>query len=131
MKKLFFLLSFFTLLFISKADAQGQGGGDPAARMQKMKETLKPQLIEKVKLTDAEADKVLEINFKFRAEMRGFRDLSEDERKKKREVIQIAQDKEYKTIPLTDEQVKAVDDFFEAQRQEMMKQRANGNGGNN
>ena len=130
MKKLFVLLSFFTVLFISKADAQGQGG-DPAVRQAKMKETLKPQLIEKTKLTDAQAEKVFEIYFKSRSEMRGFRDMSDDERKKKREEIQIAQDKAFKDIPLTDEQIKAVNDFFEAQRQEMMKQRANGNGGNN
>ncbi|MFL5811679.1 MAG: hypothetical protein ACJ749_19300 [Flavisolibacter sp.] len=130
MKKLFVLLSFFTVLFISRADAQGQGG-DPAARQAKMKETLKPQLIEKTKLTDAQAEKVFELYFKSRSEMRGFRDLTEDERTKKRQEIQVVLDKAYKDIPLTDDQVKAVDDFFEAQRQEMMKQRQNGGGGNN
>jgi Spy/CpxP family protein refolding chaperone len=130
MKKLLVLLAFFTTVYATKADAQGQGGGDPAARMAKMKEMLKPQLIEKVKLTDAQADKVLEINFKSRSEMRGLRDLSEDDRKKKRDEIEASQNKAYKEIPLTDDQIKAVNDFFEAQRQEMMKQRQNGNGGN-
>ena len=57
--------------------------------------------------------------------MRGFRDMSEDERKKKREEIQAAQNKAYKEIPLTDKQIKAVNEFFEEQRKEMAKQRGN------
>lgn len=126
MKKLVILMAFFTILFAAKADAQGQGGGDPAARLAKMKETVKPQLIEKLKLTDAQAEKVIEINFKTRSEMRGFRDLSEDERKKKREEMEITQNKAYKEIPLTDDQIKAVNEFFEAQRKETQKQRENG-----
>jgi len=130
MKKLLVLVALFTIVYVSKADAQGQGGGDPAARAAKMKETLKPQLIEKLKLTDAQAEKVLDINIKSRSEMRGLRDLSEDDRKKKRDEIQAAQDKAYKEIPLTDEQIKAVNDFFEEQRKEMMKNRPNGGGGN-
>ena len=129
MKKLLVLVALFTIVYV-KADAQGQGGGDPAARAAKMKETLKPQLIEKLKLTDAQAEKVLDINIKSRSEMRGLRDLSEDDRKKKRDEIQAAQDKAYKEIPLTDEQIKAVNDFFEEQRKEMMKNRPNGGGGN-
>ena len=125
MKKLLVLVVFFTTFFAMNADAQGQGGGDPAARAARMKEVVKPQLIEKVKLTDAEAEKVIEINLKSRGEMRGFRDMSEDERKKKREEIQAAQNKSYKEIPLTDDQIKAVNEFFEEQRKEMAKQRGN------
>src|SRR5690349_13110811 len=125
MKKLLVLVVFFTTFFAMNADAQGQGGGDPAARAARMKEVVKPQLIEKVKLTDAQAEKVIDINLKYRAEMRGFRDMTEDERKKKREEIQTAQNKDYKEIPLTDDQIKAVNEFFEEQRKEMAKQRGN------
>ena len=125
MKKLLVLVVFFTTFFAMNADAQGQGGGDPAARAARMKEVVKPQLIEKVKLTDAQAEKVIDINLKYRAEMRGFRDMTEDERKKKREEIQTAQNKDYKEIPLTEDQIKAVNDFFEEQRKEMAKQRGN------
>ena len=125
MKKLLVLVVFFSTFFVMNADAQGQGGGDPAARAARMKEVVKPQLIEKVKLTDAEAEKVIDINLKYRAEMRGFRDMTEDERKKKREEIQTAQNKDYKGIPLTDDQIKAVNEFFEEQRKEMAKQRGN------
>ena len=84
MKKLLVMVVFFTTFFAMKADAQGQGGGDPAARAARMKEVVKPQLIEKVKLTEAQAEKVIDINLKYRSEMRGFRDMSEDERKKKK-----------------------------------------------
>ena len=125
MKKLLVLVVFFTTFFAMNADAQGQGGGDPAARAARMKEIVKPQLIEKVKLTEAQAEKVIDINLKYRSEMRGFRDMSEDERKKKREEIQTAQNKDYKEIPLTDDQIKTVNEFFEEQRKEMAKQRGN------
>ena len=124
MKKLLVLSFLFTFLIGSQVKAQG--GGDPAERAAKMKATLKPQMIEKLKLTDAQAEKVLDINIKSRSEMRGFRDMTEDERKKKREEIEITQNKAYKEIPLTDEQIKAVNEFFEEQRKQMQEQRKNG-----
>jgi Spy/CpxP family protein refolding chaperone len=131
MKKLLVLVALFTTVYTTQAVAQGQqGGGDPAARAARMKEIVKPQLIEKVKLTDAQADKVIDINIKSRADMRGMRDMSEDDRKKKRDEIQAAQNKAYKEIPLTDEQIAAVNAFFEEQRKQMQQQRQNG-GGNN
>ena len=129
MKKLFVLVAFLTTLFISNAQAQ-QGGGDPAAQLQRYKERVKPQLVEKVKLTEAQAERVIDISFGYRSQMRGFRDLSEEERKKKTEEIQAAQDKEYKAIPLTDDQIKAVNEFFIEQRKQMQQQRQNGGNGN-
>ena len=119
MKKLLVLVALFTTVYVTNADAQQQGGGDPAAMMQRYKDTVKPQLVEKTKITDAQADKVIEINFSYRSKMRGFRDLSEDDRKKQTEELNAAQTKEYKAIPLTDDQVKAVNDFFEEQRKQM------------
>ena len=62
MKKLFVLVAFLTTLFISNAQAQ-QGGGDPAAQLQRYKERVKPQLVEKVKLTEAQAERVIDISF--------------------------------------------------------------------
>ena len=47
MKKLMILASLCTILYISKADAQQPGGGDPAAMMQRYKDHIKPELIEK------------------------------------------------------------------------------------
>lgn len=121
MKKLVLLLTLFATLFLT-ANAQG---GDPAAREARMKE-MKTQLIEKVKLTEAEADKVLEINNSSREQMRGLRDLSEADRAKKLEEINADLSKKYKAIPLTDEQVKAVNDYM-AERRKMRQQNGGGN----
>ncbi|MFL5742285.1 MAG: hypothetical protein ACJ75B_18820 [Flavisolibacter sp.] len=131
MKKLFLLIALFTTVYVTNANAQ-QGGGDPAAMMQRYKDRVKPQLIEKTKITDAQADKVIEVMFNSRSKMRGLRDLSEEDRKKQLDQIQADQNKEYKAIPLTDDQIKAVNDFFEEQRKQMQQQRQqNGGGGNN
>ena len=128
MKKLILVFSFFLTVF--SINAQAQGGGDPAAAMQRYKDRVKPQLVEKTKLTDAQADKVIDINFNARSQMRGLRDLSDDDRKKKMAEIQEGINKEYKAIPLTDDQIKAVNDFFEEQRKQMQ-QRMQQNGGGN
>lgn len=116
MKKLVLLLSLFTAILVSNANAQG--GGDPAARDARMKE-MKAQLIEKVKLSEAEADKVIEINSSLREQMRGLRDLSEADRTKKMEEIQADLSKKFKAIPLTDEQVKAVNEYMAERRKNM------------
>jgi hypothetical protein len=124
MKKLILLLSLFTALCVTNASAQG--GGDPAAREARMKE-MKTQLIEKAKLSEAEAEKVMEINTASREQMRGLRDLGEDERKKKLDEISMDLTKKFKAIPLTDEQVKAVNDYM-AERRRNMQQRQGGGG---
>ena len=131
MKKLFVLAVLLTTLFVGSAYAQQGGGGDPAAMMQRYKERVKPQLVEKTKITEAQSDKVIEISFNYRSQMRGMRDLSEDDRKKKMEEIQAAQNKEFLAIPLTEDQVKAVNTFFEEQRKQMQQQRQNGGGNGN
>ena len=126
MRKLLVLVVFITAMCVTKANAQTGTGGDPAAMREQYIQKVKPQLVEKAKITEAEADKVLEINFRYRSKLRGLRDLSEDDRKKMMEQIQAAQTKEYTAIPLTEVQVKAVNDFFEDQR----KQRQQNGGGN-
>ena len=126
MKKFLFIIAFVTTLGVMNASAQ-QRGGDPAAMLARMKERVKPQLIEKAKLTDVQADKVIEINFESRQQLRGFKVLSEEDRKKKMDEVKAENNKKYKAIPLTDDQVKSVDEFFEEQRKNMQKQRSNGN----
>jgi len=128
MKKLILVFALFLTVF--SINAQAQGGGDPTAAMQRFKDRVKPQLVEKTKITDAQADKVIEINFNARSQMRGLRDLSDDDRKKKMAEIQEGINKEYKGIPLTDDQIKAVNDFFDEMRKNMQQQRQNGGGGN-
>lgn len=124
------MFAVFTMAILN-ANAQGGGGGnfDPVAAKARYVERNKPLLIEKTKLTDAEAHKVLDINWENRSKMRGFRSLSEEERKKATDDIKTAQDKAYKELPLTDDQIKAVNDFFEEQRKQMQN-RQGSKGGN-
>lgn len=129
MKKLLVLVAIFTTVLVTNAGAQ-QGGGDPAAMKARYVERVKPGLIEKAKLSEAEADKVIDITLSYRSQTRGLRDLAEDERKKKMEALQAAQDKDLKAIPLTDDQLKAVNAFFEEQRKQMQQQRQQNGGGN-
>jgi low affinity Fe/Cu permease len=128
MKKLLILVAVFTTILVSNANAQG-GNFDTAAMRARYVERVKPSLIEKTKLTEAQADKVISINWEARSKMRGMRDLSEDERKKKMDDVQDEITKQYKDIPLTDDQIKTVTDFFTEQRKQMQQQRQNG--GNN
>lgn len=133
MKKLFILVALFTTALFS-ANAQGGNGNgnfDPVAMKARYVERTKPALIEKTKLTEAQADKVIDINWEARSKMRGMRDLSEDDRKKKMDEVQADINKQYKDIPLTEDQIKSVNDFFEEQRKQMQQQRQqNGGGGN-
>ena len=118
MKKLILMATLFVALGVTNAEAQG--GGDPAAREARMKE-MKTQLVEKAKITDAEADKVLEINSSNRQQMMGLRDLSEADRAKKMEEISADNAKKFKAIPLTDAQVKAVTEYFAERRRNMQR----------
>lgn len=130
MKKLFILIAIFTTVIITNANAQG---GDPAARMQAYKDRVKPQLIEKTKITDAQAEKVLEIQMAHRQQMRGMKDLSEDDKKKKMNELNADINQQYKAIPLNEDQIKSVNDFFEDMRKQMQQRMQNGggNGGSN
>lgn len=125
MRKIFLLVAIFTTVCYSNASAQKQKL-DPAARLQQMKERIKPQLMEKTKLNDAQADKVVEIRFNTQSQVGVLRDLSEDDRKKKIAEMQAETEKQYKDIPLTDEQVKAVNEFFEEMRKNMQQRRERG-----
>jgi hypothetical protein len=131
MKKLFVLVAVFTTVLLSNANAQG-GNFDPAAMKARYLERTKPALIEKTKLSAEVADKVLEISWEAQSKLRGpgMRDLSADERKKKQDDATTEANTKYKTIPLTDDQIKAVNDFFEEQRKLRQQQRQNGGGGN-
>ncbi|MEY4381228.1 MAG: hypothetical protein RJA92_608 [Bacteroidota bacterium] len=124
MKKIIALLTIVGCIAATGAMAQGGGGFgggggqqmDPAQMLEMMKQRMKPQLIEKTKLSDAEADKVLEIQLWAQSQNRGLRDLSDDERAAKQKETAEERKKKMKAIPLTDDQIKAVDDFYEEMR---------------
>ncbi len=130
MKKILLLVALFVTVYSTSVSAQQQGGGDPVAMLAKYKERVKPQLIEKTKLSDDQADKVLDLSFGSRMALRGLRDLSEEDRKKKMEEVQADLNKKYKALPLTDDQIKNVNSFFDEERKKMQ-QRQGGNGGGN
>jgi hypothetical protein len=128
MKKIIALLTIVGCIAATNVMAQGGGGGqqmDPAQMLEMMKQRIKPQLIEKTKLSDSEADKVLEIQLWSQSQGRGLRDLSEEERAAKQKETADERKKKLKAIPLTDDQIKAVDDFYE----EMRKNRPQRGGG--
>ena len=119
MKKIIALLTIVGCIAATSVMAQGGGGGqqmDPAQMLEMMKQRIKPQLMEKTKLSDSEADKVLEIQLWSQSQGRGLRDLSEDERAAKQKETADERKKKLKAIPLTDDQIKAVDDFYEEMR---------------
>lgn len=115
MKKIISLAVFALALSLGSVQAQG-GQMDPAQMLEMMKQRVKPQLIEKTKLTDAQADKVLEIQLWSQGEMRGMRDMSEEERATKTKTVNDEKTKKFKAIPLTDDQIKALNDFYEEMR---------------
>ena len=128
MKKVLALVALVLIASFNTIMAQPPGGGqqmDPAKMLEMMKQRVKPQLIEKTKLTDAQADKVLEIQIASQTAMRGMRDLSEDERMSKMKEIREVNNKKFKEIPLTDEQIKSVNDFYDEMRKNRMQRGTN------
>ncbi|MFZ9171155.1 MAG: hypothetical protein ACO21S_03805 [Sediminibacterium sp.] len=119
MKKIIALLTIVGCIAATNVMAQGGGGGqqmDPAQMLEMMKQRIKPQLMEKTKLSDSEADKVLQVQLWAQSQGRGLRDLSEEERAAKQKETADERKKKLKAIPLTDDQIKAVDDFYEEMR---------------
>lgn len=127
MKKLILMAALFAALFTTTS-AVAQGGGDPAQMRQRMVERFKPQLIEKTKITDTEADKVLDIYMASMSQRRDIRmdnSLSEEDKTKKMAALYEEAAKKFKSIPLSDEKVKSVNEFFEEARRNMQNRRSN------
>ena len=119
MRKLLFLTMIFCAIIAtstyaqSNAPSNGQSTPDPAVMLQQLKEKFKPQMVEKTGLTEAQADKVIEINFELRQSMVAFKDLNEADRAKKVAELKVTREKKWSEIPLTPEQIKAVYAFYE------------------
>lgn len=121
MKKIFFLLAFIASVFTTSVFAQAESA---EAMQQRMKDKIKPELVSKTGITEAQADKVIDITFSLQRQRRQVRmdqAISEDEKTKRYAEIDAARDKEYSAIPLTEEQIKAVNGFFEDIRKQQRK----------
>ena len=129
MKKLILMATVVVALFTATTvQAQGGPGGDPAQMRQRMIERVKPQLLEKAKLSETEADKVLDIymaTMPQRREIRMDSNLSDEEKKKKMDALEEESGKKYKAIPLNDEKLKALNEFFDEMRKNMQNRRPN------
>jgi len=98
-----------------------QPAGDPATILQQMKEKQKPGLVEKAGLTDAQADKVIEINYEMRMQAaRELKDLNEADRTKKLAELKAAKAKKFSEF-LTAEQIKAMNTYYEEMGKNMQK----------
>ncbi len=111
MKKFLFLT--LILSAIVSTTTYAQPAGDPPTMLQQMKEKQKPALVEKVGLTDAQADKVIELNYELRMAAGALRDLNETDRAKK--IAELKADKEKKLAELlTAEQLKSLNAYYES-----------------
>lgn len=95
----------------AKPQAQAQVS-DPAAMLQQMKEKIRPEMVAKTGLTEAQADKVIELNFEMRMAAAGLKDLPEADRTAKIQELKAAKEKKFSEF-LTPEQIKAVKEFYE------------------
>ena len=113
MKKFLLLTLIFSAVLSTATQAQlAQQAPDPAIMLQEMKDKIRPQMVAKTGLTDALADRVIEINFEMRMAASALRDLSEADRSAK--IQELKADKEKKLSELlTADQLKAVKEFYE------------------
>ena len=113
MKKFLLLTLIFSAVISTATYAQlAQQAPDPAVMLQQMKDKIRPQMVEKTGLTDALADKVIEINFEMRMAASALSDLSEADRTAKIQELKAAKEKKLSEL-LTPDQLKAVKEFYE------------------
>ena len=142
MKKLLFLSLISGALISTSANAQGpEVKPQPAAQqppapqftaeqkanmIKEAKEKQIPMLVEKAGLTDAQAEKVIEINFETRfGAATALQGLNDADRTAKLAEIKVAKEKKYSEIPLTAEQIKAVYAAYEDMGKNMQKKEKN------
>ena len=110
MKKILFLTLILGALFTTTTYAQA---GDPPTVLQQMKEKQRPGLVEKVGLTEAQADKVIEINYDMRMQaMKELKDLNDEDRSKKLAEMKAAKEKKFAEF-LSPEQITAMNKYYE------------------
>lgn len=123
MKKLLFLSLLCAVLSTSvmaqpsqpqSAQPAAQPQVDKAAMLQQMKEKFKMPMVEKTGLTEAQAERVIEINLEIRMQAASdLQGLNEADRSKKIAELKAEKERRYAAIPLTEEQIKSVYAFYE------------------
>jgi hypothetical protein len=115
MKKVIVLLVILLGASGSVLMAQGGGGGnfDPAAMKERQLQQLKAS---DLKLTDAQADSVVSINLESRQQMRGMRDLSDDQRAAKMKEMNEMRMKRWSAALKDEALAKRVAEYYEKQR---------------
>ena len=111
MKKFLFL----TLIAgaLATTTTYAQPAGDPPTMLQQMKEKQVPGLVEKVGLTQAQAEKVIELNYEMRMQAsKELKDLPEADRSKKIAELKAAKEKKFAEF-LTPEQITAMNKYYE------------------
>lgn len=127
MKKFLFLTLIAGAIISTSANAQpsqpsqtsqpaqaSQPAIDQAAMLKQMKEKFKMPMVEKTGLTEAQAERVIEINLEIRMQAAtALQGLNETDRTAKLAELKALKEKKYSEIPLTPEQIKAVYAFYE------------------
>jgi hypothetical protein len=125
MKKLLLLSLIFSAVISTSVHAQpaqptqqaqpaAQPAVDQAAMLKQMKEKFKLPMVEKTGLTEAQAERIIEINLEIRLQAaKDLQGLNEADRSKKLAEIKAEKEKRYAAIPLTTDQIKSVYAFYE------------------
>jgi len=97
-----------------------------ANMIKEAKEKQVPMLVEKAGITDAQAERVIEINYEIRFQAASaLQGLNDADRTAKLAEIKATKEKKYSEIPLTPEQIKAVYAAYEDWGKSMQKKQGN------
>ena len=121
MKKILFLGLICGAVMTTSAYAQpappaqrAQPSVDQADMLKKMKEQFKAPMVAKTGLSEAQVDRVLEINLEIRVQAAtDLQGLNDADRSKKLAELKVEKEKRYAAIPLSAEQIKSVYAFYE------------------
>jgi len=123
MKKLLFLAFMLSAVISTSVHAQlsqselppqAPAPIDEAAMLKQMKEKFKMPMVEKTGLTEAQAERVIEINLEIRIQTaNAIQGLNGADRSAKIAEFKAEKEKRYAAIPLTPEQIKSVYAFYE------------------
>lgn len=124
MKTMVALLVVLCTVAFNAASAQQGGGRNFSPEQIKARETQR--LKESgLKLTDAQVDSLVNINLELRGQMRGFRDMGDDERRTKMTEMNAYRTKRIKDALKDEELSKKVEEYYAQERTRMMNRGGN------